>query len=194
MTFKRPPSSQPLPDHARLVFKGVLFDVYHWDQLLYDGSTAVFEKLKRKDTVSIYPITADKKIVLTKQEQPGMAAFISCAGGIVEDSEDILTAAYRELLEESGYTTNNLELWYSTQASSRIEWANYVFFARNAQETHRLSPDPGEKIEVFTASFDEFIDLCADPLFRDSDVALKILRAARSTDELAKIRALFMGR
>lgn len=46
MRIERPVSRQPIPDHAKCVFKGVIFDVYQWEQKLYNGTTTTFEKLK----------------------------------------------------------------------------------------------------------------------------------------------------
>jgi len=103
MEIKRPPNKQPIPEYAKCVFNGIIFDVYQWQQKQFDGTTATFEKLKRPDTVMLLPVTNDKKIVITEQEQPGKQPFIGSIGGRVDPGEDILTAAKRELLEESGY-------------------------------------------------------------------------------------------
>ena len=46
MEIQRPKSKQPIPENAKRVFKGIIFDVYQWEQELYNGSKAVFEKLK----------------------------------------------------------------------------------------------------------------------------------------------------
>ena len=103
MNIERPKSKQPIPDHAKVVFKGVMFDVYQWEQELFDGSKTTFEKLKRPDTVVTFPILPDGKILLTKQEQSGKEPFIGATGGRVDEGEDILDAAKRELMEETGY-------------------------------------------------------------------------------------------
>lgn len=41
-----------IPDSARRVFKGIIYDVYHWQQELHDGSATTFEMLRRTDTMS----------------------------------------------------------------------------------------------------------------------------------------------
>ena len=46
-----------MPEHAKKVFSGVMFDVYQWEQEMYDGSTATFEKLTRPDTAQVIPVT-----------------------------------------------------------------------------------------------------------------------------------------
>ncbi|HEY4513381.1 MAG TPA: hypothetical protein VJH06_02610 [Candidatus Paceibacterota bacterium] len=81
MDIQRPISKQPIPDDAKRVFKGVIFDVYQWEQEMYDGTKAIFEKLKRPDTVVVFPVLPDGKIILTEQEQPGKKPFIGATGG-----------------------------------------------------------------------------------------------------------------
>src|SRR3989344_9504870 len=111
MNIQRPKSKQPMPDNAKRVFKGVIFDVYQWEQEMFDGSKATFEKLKRPDTVVIFGVLPDGKIILTEQEQPSKEPFIGATGGRVDEGEEILAAAKRELLEESGYEAEEFILW-----------------------------------------------------------------------------------
>lgn len=95
MEIPRPKSKQPMPENAKRVFKGVVFDVYQWEQELYDGSKATFEKLKRPDTVVVFPVLPDGKILLTEQEQPGKDPFIGGLGGRMDEGEDMLETAKR---------------------------------------------------------------------------------------------------
>jgi 8-oxo-dGTP pyrophosphatase MutT (NUDIX family) len=176
MQLKRPPSPQPLPANAKKVFEGEIFSVYQWPQQMYDGSTATFEKLVRGDTVSVIPVTTDHQILLLDQEQPGIAPFKSLAGGRIDLGEDPETAALRELKEETGCTCQKLDLWYSTQLTSKIDWAIYVFIARGCQKVSELDLDAGEKIAVRAVSFEEFIQLLYHEDFRDDDLALRALR------------------
>ena len=81
MEITRPKSRQIMPEHAKQVFKGKMFDVYQWEQELYDGTTTIFERLKGPDTVVIFPVLEDGRILLTEQELPGKMPFIAATGG-----------------------------------------------------------------------------------------------------------------
>ncbi|MFH1534525.1 MAG: NUDIX domain-containing protein [Patescibacteria group bacterium] len=120
MNIIRPESKQPIPKNAKKVFSGILFDVYQWNQKLFDGKETTFEKLVRPDTVVIFPILEDGRILLTKQEQPGKVPFIGATGGRVDKGEDILEAAKRELLEESGYEAAEFVLWDAQHPTSKL--------------------------------------------------------------------------
>jgi len=187
MTIKKPSSSQPIPSNAKRVFKGKLFDTYQWEQKMFDGSFATFEKIKRPSTVMIIPIVKGK-IVLTDQEQPATGRFIGAIGGIVDPGEDVLVAAKRELLEESGYEAKKWILWDSVQLINKIEWPVYTFIARGCRKVKEMSLDAGEKIKLKSFSFEQFLKVAADPEFRDHEIALKVLRAKADPRELKKLR------
>lgn len=193
MPVTRPVSKFPIPENAKRVFQGKIFDTYQWEQTMYDGSVAIFEKLKRPDTVNIIPITPDGKIILAKQEQPNTEPFIGLLGGRIDTGESPEEAAKRELLEEGGFVAGTLELWYAVQPYSKIDWACYTFIARNCVKTHDQNLDPGEKIETFSVSFDEFMDIVADSRFRDTEIALKILRMQRYNNEIEAFRRFLIG-
>lgn len=59
-----------IPDHAQLVFTGKTFDVYQWEQEMFDGSTKTFEKLRRNHSIDIVAVDQDKKIYILEEEQP----------------------------------------------------------------------------------------------------------------------------
>lgn len=67
----------PIPDDAELVFDGVRARVYQWDQEMYDGSVARFERIRFLDGAFVIALTDKGTILLTLQEQPTRTPFIS---------------------------------------------------------------------------------------------------------------------
>jgi 8-oxo-dGTP pyrophosphatase MutT (NUDIX family) len=191
MHIKRPLSKQPIPDHAKRVFKGHMFDTYQWEQELFDGQKTTFEKIKRTDTVSVIPITADGKIMLSEQEQPGTKPFIGSLGGKMDPEETPLDAAKRELLEETGYTANEFILWHAIQPHDKIDWAIYIFIAKGCKKVAKQNVDAGEKIKLKFVTFDEFIKLSAQENFRDTETALKLFRLSHNPKQLEETKQLF---
>lgn len=193
MEIQRPKSKQPIPDHAKLVFKGMLFDTYQWEQELYDGTKTIFEKLKRPDTVLVFPVLPDGRIVLAEQEQPGKDTFVGAFGGRVEEGEDILSGAKRELLEESGYEAQEYILWHAVQPAGKIEWAVYVFIAKGLKKVSELNLDGGEKIKSITLTLDELIDWATKThdQFVDREVLAKLFEAKIFPEKMQELKELF---
>lgn len=59
-----------LPENAKCVFKGVLFDIYQWEQEMFDGTYSIFEKVVRLPSSQIIATTPENKIILLDEEQP----------------------------------------------------------------------------------------------------------------------------
>lgn len=98
-----------LPSEANLVFKGKIFEVWQWEQEMFDGTKETFEKLKRANTALVIPLVG-KNILIQEQEQPDKPGpFLSLPGGRCDESEKPLEAAKRELLEETGYASDDWE-------------------------------------------------------------------------------------
>jgi ADP-ribose pyrophosphatase len=193
MNIQRPKSKQPIPSHAKKVFKGVIFDTYQWEQEMFDGTKATFEKLKRPDTVVVFPVLPDGKIIMTEQEQPGKVPFIGATGGRVDDEEDILDAAKRELLEESGYEAEEFILWDSQQPTSKIDWAVFTFIAKKIKKVAEMNPDSGEKIKLKPMTLDELINMATNEntYFAEQEVAVKLLKAKYNPQKKKELEELF---
>ena len=191
MNIERPRSKQPLPEHTQPVFKGVMFDVYQWKQEMFDHTTETFEKLKRQDTVTVFAVLDDGRILLTKQEQPGKEPFIAAAGGRVERGEEILDAAKRELREETGYEADEFILWKAVQPIGKIEWAVYIFVARKLRKVSDSSPDAGEKIEIMAVDFEEFIEIALQENFYEQEIYRDVAESMWNQKKRDELRELF---
>jgi ADP-ribose pyrophosphatase len=187
-----PKSTQPLPSHAKKVFEGTIFNVWQWEQKMFDGSVEIFEKVSRRSSVGIFAVTKDKKIILTKQEQPGIEPFVSLVGGIVDPEEDIVDCAHRELLEEAGCVTPNMDFWYSVQPVTKVEWSVYMFVARDCEKVADLNLDAGEKIKLIYVTWDEFMTIVHTDNFRDKEVALKILQLKADEKKFQELKDFLM--
>ncbi len=145
-----------LSDDAKLVFEGKIFKVYQWEQELYDGSKATFEKVRVPDSVEIIAVV-DGKIIILDQEQPHTNLFVSLPGGKLDEEETMQHAAERELLEETGYQSDDILLWKDMNDGRVVLWKRAVYLARNCKKVHDGTPDAGEKIKVRFISFEEFL-------------------------------------
>ncbi len=192
MRIDRPNSRQPMPENAQRVFQGKIFDVYQWEQELFNGSKTIFEKLKRPDTAYVIPITSLKKLILTEQTQPGGSSFIGLLGGRIEDGERPEEGAKRELLEEAGMTAESLVLLDSFQFLPKIDWAIYCFIAKDCKIVREQSLDAGEHIKLIEVSFDEFLDLVGQETFGDLEIVVKMFRISKNPILLERTRKLFL--
>jgi len=193
MKIERPKAKQTMPDSAKKVFSGKIYDVYQWEQKMYDGSVAVFERLKRADTVSIIPVTVDGQIIVGLQEQPGTQAHFAPIAGRVDAGEETFAAAKRELLEETGYEAAEWSLLHAYQPTMKIEWAIFTFVARGCKQISEQSLDAGEKIELKFLSFEEFIEMAARGDFGEHELKIMALEAKLDEKKMETLRKEVLG-
>ncbi len=182
-----------IPSHAEKKFSGILFDIVQWEQELYDGSKATFEALRRHDAVMVLAVTEDGKILVTDEFQPPTLDFFGVIAGSVDKDEEPLEGAKRELLEESGYVSDDWEHWRTYNSFHHMEWNLHTFIARGCVKKQEQNLDPGEKITINELSFEEFLKLMKNRKFRNDILALDILRMTDEEIEALKEK-LFLKR
>jgi ADP-ribose pyrophosphatase len=172
-----PKNAHLIPKEAELVFKGNLFDVYQWQQEMFDGSYQTFEMLRRPDAALIIAIDGDQIVLLDEEQPGGIVQNNRLPGGRIEPGEDPLVGAKRELEEEIGERYAKWALLEVSQPAIKIEWFVYVYVAVDKIGEVPLAHEPGERITVKRVSFDEFKDV---QQFRRGE----ILKDINSIDDL----------
>lgn len=179
-----------IPEKAKKVFSGIIFDTYQWEQEMFDGTTSTFEMLRRPNTVQIIATMGDK-ILLAQEEQPGIAVAraVSMFGGRQEPNESPAASAERELLEETGMHSDDWHLWQTFEPFYKIDWTIYIYIARNCTKISEPHLDSGEKIKVLELNFEEFIENILSDKYWGTNLALHVakLKLNNQLDELRNL-------
>ncbi len=148
-----------IPDSAECVFKGVLHDIYQWDQPIRDGQTIRYEAIRHHPSVAVIAVTDDVQILLIKEDQAYNGSYVTIPGGVAQ-SGDYEDEARRELREETGYSAGTMRLYTvidEVVPYSKLEWKSYIFLAHGCKKVSPLALDPGESITVVPSSPEDFI-------------------------------------
>lgn len=182
-----------IPEQAKRVFEGMIFDVYQWPQALFNGSEHTFEMLKRPDTAVVIAVVDDKVLVLD-DEQPHFGMRQSFPGGRVdpEDDDSIQAAAEREVSEETGYSFQNWRLIRVVQPHLKIEWFVYLWLAWDVADKQAPRLDAGEKIKVHEVPFKDLKKLVLDKQGYLAE-SLSVIEPLESVEQLLQLPE-FAGR
>lgn len=105
----------------------------------------------RPEIVLILPITVRENIIFVRQYRHGVGEILLelPAGTFDPEQEDSLTAARRELEEETGYISSEL-IELATWHDNPVKDTNciHVYLALNAEPLGTQALDPTEEIEV----------------------------------------------
>jgi len=101
------------------------------------------------DWVHVFAMDASGRLLVVRQYRYAAATTtLELPGGVIDDGEDPLTAARRELLEETGYSSTEWEFVGSMFANpARQTNRLHLFLARNIAATGKQSLDASEEIE-----------------------------------------------
>lgn len=178
-----------IPPHARKVYDGEIFEIYQWEQELFDGSVETFERARRKtDTVQVIAVTDRGMIVLVDEEQPHARRTDGLPGGRIDPGEDPLTAAARELREETGYTSEHWTEWRTYLGFPKVDWNVHYLIARGCEKRSAQHLDPGEHVEVKLLSFDDFIERATRREAAAGDFTSDLLRMRLDPEALAAFK------
>jgi len=105
----------------------------------------------RPDVVLTFPLTDDNQVIFVRQYKHAAGRiFLELPGGVINVGEtDPKAAAMREVLEETGYTSDNVEqLLVAIDNPTKDTNKIYFFLARNVHKVAGQNLDESEDIEV----------------------------------------------
>jgi ADP-ribose pyrophosphatase len=117
-------------------------------------------RAKHNDVVVIIPITRKQELLLIRQYRPSLDAHvIELPAGLVEQGEDLVSAAKRELIEETAHTSDIITLLTEGVMSTGINTERWrIHVAEDVVEvpkemlrTH--TPDENEDIDIIKVPF-----------------------------------------
>lgn len=143
--------------NRELKFKGKIIDFYQ-DTMEIDGDhTVIWDFIKHKGAAAVVPVTDDGRILMVRQYRNALDRYTLeiPAGALDAEDEPGLNCAARELEEETGYRSDDLE-WLITLRTTvafcneRIE----VYVAKNLIPS-RQHLDEDEFIDLKAYSLDD---------------------------------------
>ena len=158
---------------SQALFQGNFLHAFRDEVALPDGNTAHREYLVHPGAVMVVPLITDPnghlRLVLERQfRYPVDRVMVEFPAGKLDPGESVLACAVRELQEETGYRAAE---WARTGVMHPViaystEFIE-VWFARGLAAGER-SLDPGEFLDVFTATPQELLQWCCDGTVTDA--------------------------
>ena len=147
------------------------------------GNVIFREVLQKKDVVAIVATNAKGEIYLTKQPRAGVNDLesIEIPAGIVEAGEDFELAAKRELLEETGCSTDSplVSLGAFTSDPACCTSITHLFLAQNVEKICEPNLDADEFLIPLKEKINTVIDWVDNGVIWDANSIIAIERAKK---------------
>ena len=128
------------------------------------GDSGSFDVIDCFNWVNIVALTEANQVIIVKQYRHGSdSVTLEIPGGAVDFGEDTLTAGRRELLEETGYTCESLELIGKVNPNSAFMTNSCTtYLAKNCVKTNEQNLDHLEEIDVELYELSEIKNMIKD--------------------------------
>ena len=138
-------------------------------------------RLNIKGVVVVIPFTEYNELILIKQFRPALDRYvIELPAGLVETNEDYMAAGKRELIEETGYSSENISLLTDGVISTGINTEQWkIVIAHKVKKVSKEvlakhSSDDNEDIEVLKVSLDSIFTELENLKRDDVEIDLRI--------------------
>lgn len=166
---------------SEVVFKGRMIDV-KVDEIEYkNGNTGFREVVSHPGGAAVVPVTDDGKVILISQfRYPFQTNMLEIPAGKLDENEDPMVCARRELEEETGYKTNYIEkLGAVVPTPGYCNEVLHLFLAKDLVAGDHSRDEGEESMEMFEFSFDEIENKIKSGEIQDSKTICAIYMAKK---------------
>lgn len=160
---------------SKTIYKGKIINLRIDEVMLPNGKSSTREIVEHPGAVVIIPLVEGKIAVLKQYRKPVDEILFELPAGKIEEGEDPLTSAERELVEETGFRAEKLvklNSFYTTPGFSNE--IMHLFLAKGLRmERQRLDQD--EFLEVSLYSLEELIKMVLDNRIKDAKTIIGLL-------------------
>jgi ADP-ribose pyrophosphatase len=164
---------------SKTVYEGIIMDIKIDRITLPDGRTALREIAVRGGAAAVLPVDADNNIVFVRQyRHTARKPVLEIPAGMLDDGEDPLDCAVRELEEETGYKSDDVTHMFSMYPSiGLVSEILYIYKAVNLYEgTQKFDPD--EFIEVVKYPLKQAVEMIRNGEIIDGKTIAAVLALA----------------
>lgn len=163
--------------NRELVYHGAIVDFYKDTVEVPNGNIVKWDFIGHKGAAAVVPVREDGKLLMVRQFRNALDRYTLeiPAGGLNGSDEPTKTAAARELEEETGYRSEELELLITIRTT--VAFCNEkidIYVARNlVKSKQHLDEDEFINVEAYTA--EELTNMIFEGKIEDSKTIAAVM-------------------
>lgn len=170
--------SKPELDEVTLstqpIFDGKIITLQVDTVRLPDGNTATREVVKHPGAVAVLALNNNKMLVVEQYRQPMQRTEVEIPAGKLDPGEDPLAAASRELQEETGFHSGDLQLLKSFYTSPGFADEIIHLYVTTNAKAGDMALDEDEFLEVSELTLEEAYQYMADGRIADAKTMMAV--------------------
>ena len=158
------------------IYQGKIINLRHDKVKLPDDRETIREIVEHPGAVAILALTEKKEIVMIKQfRKPADEVLWELPAGTLEEGEDLVSCARRELEEETGYYPRKIKKLITFFSTPGFCNEKLTLFLAEDLEKKNKNEDADEFIEVELIKPNEALRLVKENVIKDAKTIIGIL-------------------
>ncbi len=174
MSNKEPKKFEEVTLYTDPVFQGKFISLQVDTVKLPNGETSTREIVKHPGAVAVLAIHRNKMLVVEQYRKAVEKSLVEIPAGKLEPGEEPMTAAKRELEEETGYRCDNLSYLCSFYTAPGFTDEIIHLYAADQLVTGKANPDDGEFLECTSISIEEAQQFIAEGRIADAKTMMAV--------------------
>lgn len=173
------------PLRSERVFKGRIVNLRVDEVRLPTGATARREVVEHRGAVALVAVLPGPSVILVRQWRHAIGGeLLEIPAGTLDEGEDPLDCARRELAEETGYTAENIDPVASFWSAPGFLTERMHVFLATGLSAAAGEADKDEIIRTHVVPWDEAVAMCLDGHIEDAKTIAGILACRGRVDAL----------
>jgi len=162
------------------MYQGTVIDVYRDYMEFSNGNREEWDYIHHRGAAAVLPVLDDGRLIMVRQYRNALEKFIIelPAGGLDDPEEPGIVCAARELEEETGYRSENLEWLITVRTTAALSNEKIDIFVAKNLIPSRQHLDPNEFVEVEAYTLDELKQMIFAGEIEDSKTVAAIMTYA----------------
>lgn len=153
----------------RLLCQGKYISFNKVNMQFPDGATAEWDLIHHNGAAAMIAKRPDGKILMIHQYRPGEdRVILEIPAGGINPGEDPMTAAIREMQEETGAVCENVSLLITVMPSPAYNDEKVTVYCGNITSFTETNPDENEYVSAEAFTIEELVNLIMSGEIRDS--------------------------
>ena len=170
-----------------IIYKGDFLEILKEIYELPNGKTVKKEKVVKnggKNSVIVVAITDNNEFVITIQSRINGERIVEFPSGYIEVGEEPINAAKRELVEETGYTSDDVIVLDETFTSPGIDNSTtYIVLANNCVKREKTKDDGSELVNYGLFSKEQLKYMIEDNIMKGAINKLAYYNLVNNVDD-----------
>ena len=163
---------------TRSVYREKLMEVFEDEVIKPDGEEGTYATVRLNDGAAVLALDDDGFVYLAKEFRYALGRTdVAIVGGAMDEGEEPIATARRELREELGIEAEEwTEMGRTHHSTSLVDSTSTLFLAQHLTFTEK-DEDGGEQIETVKMPFTEAVEKALSGEFTHASTCVLILRA-----------------